>query len=90
MKQYDQAVESGRRAIEIYSNYSFAHGNIIAALALTGHEADAQEALQRYLALPPDLRLPPDAVGMRTIAAWKAYQGKRAGLHPDPAVGRFF
>ena len=33
-------------------------------LALTGHEAEADEALQRYLALP--------RTGPRTIAEWKA------------------
>jgi adenylate cyclase len=86
MKQYDQAIEWARRAITIRPNNSFAHGTIIAALALTGHGADAHEALQHYLALPPDLTLPPDAVGMRTIAAWKAYQDK----HTGPAVVDFF
>jgi adenylate cyclase len=84
MKQYDQAIEWARRTIAIVSNDSYAHGDIIAALALTGHEADAREALQRFLALPPD----PD--GMRTIAAWKAYQDPRVGPHSDPAVVDFF
>ena len=83
-KQDNQAIKSARRTIAIVSNDSYAHGDIIAALALTGHEADAREALQRFLALPPD------ADGMRTIAAWKAYQDRHAGPHGDPAVVEFF
>ena len=38
----------------------------MAALALTGHDAEAREALKRYLALP-------STGPIRTIAAWKAY-----------------
>jgi hypothetical protein len=38
----------------------------VAALALTGHDAEAREALQRYLALPTTGPL-------KTIAPWKAY-----------------
>ena len=41
------------------------HLNLIAALALAGHEAEAHEALQNYLASVPS--------GPKTIAAWKAY-----------------
>ncbi len=33
---------------------------------MTDHDAEAREALQRYLALP-------SAGSLRTIAAWKAY-----------------
>ena len=40
--------------------------SLIAALALTGHDAEAREALQRYLALP-------STGPLKTIAAWKAY-----------------
>jgi adenylate cyclase len=83
MMQYDQAIEWSRRLIAIASNDSLAHGNIIAALALTSHEADAHEALLRFLALPPD------PFGLRTIAAWKAYQDRRASPHTDPAVVDF-
>ena len=50
--------------------------DLIAALALTGHEAEAHEALQRYLALPPS--------GLRTIAAWKAYRAQVTNEHTDP------
>ena len=39
---------------------------LVAALALSGHDAEAREALQRYLALP-------STGPLKTIAAWKAY-----------------
>jgi hypothetical protein len=46
----------------------------VAALALTGHDAEAREALRRYLALP--------SVGaLKTIAGWKAYNDS---FHGDP------
>ena len=37
----------------------------VAALALTGHDAEAREALQRYLA--------PSAASFKTVASWKAH-----------------
>jgi tetratricopeptide (TPR) repeat protein len=52
LKNYDQAIELARRAIAISPNNPFAHVVLVAALALTGHDAEAREALQRYLALP--------------------------------------
>ncbi len=67
LKQYDQAIDSARRAITINpNNVPSAHATLVAALALTGHETEAREALQRYLALP--------VTEPRTIAAWKAYR----------------
>ena len=66
LKRYDQAIEQARRAIAINPNYvPYAHTILVAALALTDHDAEAREALQRYLALPSILPL-------KTIAAWKA------------------
>ena len=48
---------------------------LVAALALTGHDAEAREALQRYLALP--------SIGpLKTIAAWKAYYSSQGGDPP--------
>ena len=76
LKQYDQAIEWARRAIAINPNYPFAHVDLIAALALTGHEAEAREALQRYLALLP--------AGPRTIAAWKAFKAQIINPQSDP------
>jgi hypothetical protein len=50
------------------------HVILVASLALTGRDAEAREALQRYLALFPD--------GPRTIAALNA---RRAQLiNPSP------
>jgi adenylate cyclase len=75
LKQYDQAIESARRAITISPNdFPAPHINLIAALALAGHEAEAHRALQNYLASVPD--------GPRTIPAWKARHTTFTG--PDP------
>ena len=49
-----------------------AHVALVAALALTGHDAEAREALQRYLALP-------STGPLKTIAAWKANQCPQGG-----------
>ena len=66
LKNYDQAIEQARRAIAINPNYvPYAHTILVAALALTGHDAEAREALKRYLALP-------STGPLKTIAAWKA------------------
>jgi len=65
LKQYDQAIEWARRAIAINpSSNLWAHRSLIAALALTDHEREAHEALDRYLSSVPG--------GPKTIAAWKA------------------
>jgi TolB-like protein/cytochrome c-type biogenesis protein CcmH/NrfG len=64
LKQYDQAIESARRAIGTKPSNSWAHLSLVAALALGGHEAEAHEALQIYLASVPS--------GPKTIAAVKA------------------
>jgi hypothetical protein len=57
----------------------FSHGDLIAVLALTGHETEAHEALQDYLALPSSARL-------RTIAAWKAYEARFTNVNTDPRI----
>ena len=68
LKRYDQAIEAARRSIAISPNSDpFAHVVLVAALALTDHDAKAREALQRYLSLP-------STAPFKTIAAWKAYQ----------------
>jgi len=65
LKQYEQAIESARRAIAINPNGTpWPHYELITALAMGGHEAEAHEALQSYLASVP--------TGPKTIAAWKA------------------
>jgi tetratricopeptide (TPR) repeat protein len=75
LKNYDQAIELARRTIAINPDYvPWGHTYLVAALALTGHDAQAREALQRYLALP-------SAGPLKTIAAWKA---NTESQHGDP------
>jgi tetratricopeptide (TPR) repeat protein len=73
LKRYDKAIDQARRAIAIKPNYNqVSHLLLVAALALTGHDAEAREALQRYLALLSTGLL-------KTIAAWKAHQTSLGG-----------
>jgi TolB-like protein/class 3 adenylate cyclase len=76
LKNYDQTIDWARRALAINPNYvQFIHSVFVAALALTGHETEAREALQRYLALP-------STGPLTTIAAWKAYLSPQGGGPP--------
>jgi tetratricopeptide (TPR) repeat protein len=76
LKNYDQAIELARQAIAINPNYvQYAHAALVAALALSGHDAEAREALQRYLALP-------STGPLKAIAAWKAYYSPQGGGPP--------
>src|SRR5262249_39793760 len=73
LKNYDEAIELARRTIAISPNYvPWAHTYLVAALELTGHDAEAREALQRSLALP-------SAGPLKTIAAWKALTDSQRG-----------
>ena len=54
--------------------------NLIAALALTGHDAEAREALQNYLASVPS--------GPKTIAAWNAIAPPFTAQRSDPRLSR--
>ena len=73
LKRYDQAIELARRSIAINPNSDpFSHVVLVAALALTDRDAEAHEALQRYLALP--------SIGpLNTITAWKTYYSGERG-----------
>jgi tetratricopeptide (TPR) repeat protein len=51
LQQYDQAIEWARRSIAINPNFGPPHGILAAALALTGHEAEARDAAERYAVL---------------------------------------
>jgi TolB-like protein/Tfp pilus assembly protein PilF len=64
LKQYDQAIDWARRAIALETSNPFSRAVLTAALALTGREAEAREALRDYLALPSSAQL-------RTIGALK-------------------
>jgi TolB-like protein/Flp pilus assembly protein TadD len=75
LKNYNQAVEWAHRSIAINPNADpYSHVVLVAALALTGHDTDAREALQRYLALP-------FTGSVKTIAAIRAYY---SGMRGDP------
>jgi len=60
----------------INPNNPSVHVSLIAALALSGHEAEAHEALRKYLALP--------IAGLKTIAANKAYKAQQTDEQTDP------
>jgi hypothetical protein len=79
LKQYDQAIDWARRAIAVEPSNPFPRAHLAAALALTGHEAEAHEALQHYLALPSSAQL-------RTIAALKAYFARYTNANSDPRL----
>jgi adenylate cyclase len=66
LKHYDRTIEMARKSIATKLDYNaYSHTNLVAALALTGHDAEAREALQRYLALP-------STASLKTIAEMKA------------------
>jgi TolB-like protein/class 3 adenylate cyclase len=75
LKQYDQVIDWARRAIAVGTSNPFPYAHLAAALALTGHEAEAREALQHYLGLPSSAQL-------TTIATLNAYFAK----YTDPRV----
>ena len=81
LKNYDQSIEWARQAIAINPNYiQYIHTTLVAALALTGHDAEVRQALQRYLALP-------STGPFKTIAAWKAYSLLQTGRRSTPRRG---
>jgi adenylate cyclase len=79
LKRYDQAIDWARRAIAVNTSYHEPYAHLTVALALSGHEAEARQALQRYLALPSSERL-------RTIAAWKRHHAQFLNWNTDPRV----
>jgi adenylate cyclase len=79
LKQYDQAIEWSRRGIAIDQNTNpYLYYTLIPALALAGHEAEAHEALQNYLASVPS--------GPKTIAAWKAAIAPYTSMRANPRL----
>jgi tetratricopeptide (TPR) repeat protein len=86
LTRYDRTIEWARRAIAINPNTNpWWRLNLIAALALSGHEAEAHEALQNYLASVPG--------GPNTIAAWKAVAAPYTSMHSPrylETVDRYF
>ena len=77
LKQYDQAIEWDRRAIAFSQSANpWMHLNLIAALALAGHEAEAHDALRNYLASVPG--------GPKTIAAMKVFSASSFSTRSSP------
>jgi adenylate cyclase len=52
LRQDDQATEWFRRSLAVNPNYPLVQAYLAAALALSGHDTEAHEALARYLSLP--------------------------------------
>jgi adenylate cyclase len=65
LKRYDEAIEGARRALVINPYNPYANVLLVSALALTSHDAEAREALQRYLA--------PAAASFKTVSSWKTH-----------------
>jgi adenylate cyclase len=61
--QDDQATEWVRRSLAVNPNYPLALAYLAAALALTGHDTEAHDALARYLSLP--------GIRSKTVTAFK-------------------
>jgi adenylate cyclase len=79
LKQYDLAIAYAYRALAINSSHNpFVHGDLIAAFALTGREAEARDSLKRYLALP--------TTSLKTVAAWKTYRALTINRGADPRI----
>jgi TolB-like protein/Tfp pilus assembly protein PilF len=76
LKQYDQAIEWARRAVEINPNNWTPYQYLIPALALTAQESQAHEALGHYLHLAGS--------GARTVAGWKANRAQVVNEHTEP------
>jgi adenylate cyclase len=87
--RYEEATEFFKRAIAVAPEAVMPSFKLAASLALSGHDAEAREALQRYLALPLDIpktiaqfkaRQPFDAPNLRDYYA-RLYEGlRKAGL----------
>jgi adenylate cyclase len=63
LHQDDQAIEWLRRAVAAAPQWPLPQALLAAALAMTGHEAEARETLKRYLSL--------SGTRARTIAQWQ-------------------
>jgi hypothetical protein len=64
LHQDNDAIASFRRAIADNAEYASAVAYLAAALALTGQDTEARDALKRYLLIP--------STTPRTIARWRS------------------
>jgi adenylate cyclase len=91
LQQYDQAIEWARRSIAINPNFSSALGTLAAALALTGHDAEARDAEQRRATLSKVKNVaalkalaPPPSADPRVRASFdRAIEGLRKAGMPE-------
>jgi tetratricopeptide (TPR) repeat protein len=81
LKQYEQAIESARRAIAINPNKGSQHFYLVVALALTGEESQAHEALQDYLAT---------AGPNRTLANWRLTRARTVNEQTNPCYVEYW
>jgi tetratricopeptide (TPR) repeat protein len=81
LKQYDQAIEAARRAIAINPNKGSQHFFLVVALALTGEQSQAHEALQGYLAT---------AGANRTLANWKVTRARYVNENTNPCYVEYW
>lgn len=63
LKRYDEAIDLSRQSIALNPAPIPTYFFLIAALTVTGHDAEARETLARYLSSP--------GVRTRTVAAYK-------------------
>ena len=93
LKQYDQAIEWARRTIAIYpggwTRYMYLvdgwmpYMYLVVALALTGQDSQAHDALERYLNLL-------DTDAPKTIAALKRLSAQYVNEHTDPRYVEYY
>jgi adenylate cyclase len=81
LKDYEKAIYWARRAIVANPNIGFPYTALAPALALSGRETDARDAIQHFLALPYS--------GL-TIAAAKAWKTRNTNPQSGPRVIDFW
>jgi adenylate cyclase len=57
LKEFDEAIAAGRRAIESNPNYTVPYRTVASALAYTGRTDEARGLIARLAVLVPDLSL---------------------------------
>ena len=92
LQQDDQAIEWARQSIAVNPNFSASRAVLAAALALTGHEAEARDEEQRRNAVSPFKSIkaakavltPPPSADLRVRAAFeRLIEGLRKAGMPE-------
>ena len=81
LKDYDKAADWAQRAIVANPNIAFSYTSLAPALAMSGRETEARDAIRSYLAL--------HGSGL-TIAAATALKARFAGPQSEPRVIDFW